>query len=230
MTTSENIQQRFESGLQALKPSLFNLADQLARAYEQQQWGLLIGDDTSGRLVTRFARLALREVGVVIPARYIAASKTINNRKPYATFDAYAKYITGDAYPRALIVTESISRAANSMRFIHGVLKPYCQTLDMAILSGRSQPLSDLEEVGVVYYGAMEIRDIHIAVRQTFENPTNETDMDKMWSGPLTNLTANLDTSRGDAMRLPDAVYRSLAHLAYSKMGELAQEWSNIRS
>lgn len=228
MSSPEEIQLRFESGLQTLRPTLFSFADQLVEGYYERRWELLIGDDTSGRLVTHFTRLALVQAGIAIPTKYIAASKSAYDIKPYDSFDMYAQYITEGLNPRGLIVTESIGVEATSLRFTHRVLAPYCETLDLAILGARAQPLAELGRIaGALYCGSIENREVQRAIWQTFENPTGETDIEAAWSGPLTNLTMNPDISRGDAMRLPDATYRALAHYAYERMTGLATEWAN---
>lgn len=227
MLSPENIQKRFESGLEILRPTLFHFADKLVGAYSQRRWNLLIGDDTSGRLVTRFARLALKQVGIIIPTRYIAASKSVNTLKPDATFDAYAKHLAGDPPTRGLIITETVGKEASSISFAHRVLKPYCKTLDIAALGIRAQSLTKLEHIHNIYWGSKEVSSVQRAIWQTFENPTAETDIDKAWSGPLTNLVTNFDTSQATAMKMPDKTYQDLTRLAYKSMDALALEWGS---
>jgi hypothetical protein len=232
MPSSHEIQTRFEDGIDVLKPYLFHLADQVVDAYEQKQWNLLIGDDTSGRLVTRFVRLALAQTGVIIPTRYIAASKTVHHLKPFQIFSTYAQQITNPPTEntQGLIVTESISRKATSLSFIYDLLARYCQTLDTAILGARQQPLEQLGKRGAVYCGGIENKALQTGVWQALENPTAEKNIDDAWSGPLTNLVVNMDTSSAVARRLPDTTYRSLASLAYRRMNDLAVEWASKNS
>lgn len=223
------IQTQFDEGLQKLRPSLFCLADKLWNAYDDKNWNLLIGDDTSGRLVTRFARLALTNAGIRIPTHYIAASKSVHHLKPLDTFDMYARHITNDLHPRALLITESTSKEPNSLRFTHGVVGPHCQLLDMAVLGLRQAALAPLEELGSVYYGHIEDKSLQTAVWQTFENPTGESEIQSARSAPLTNLQLNPNLAEAHAKRSSNTEYGNLFVYAYERMDKMADEWAESR-
>jgi broad specificity phosphatase PhoE len=229
LLTPDEIYPRFEEGLAKIKPHLFNLANRLVEAYDQKQWNLLIGDDTSARPVVRFARRVLRHAGITMPVHYITASKTAQRVKPHGVFDEYARHIVQHIEaPRGLIITESISDQATSLSFTHDVLAPYFQTLDMAILGARREPLSQLEARGAVYYGALQNKPLQVAIWEAFENPIGEVREEDGWSGPLTNLLPNFN-HLAYARGFNNPLYTSLASTVYNRMNELADEWAAQR-
>lgn len=216
---------RFENGLEDLKPYLFNMTDQLIEAYPEKRWNLLVGDDTSARLPTRFVRLVFAQAGVKIPTRYIAASRSVSHYKAPGTYDAYAEnMVQGIDEPRGLIISEAAGETLGSIRFTHAVLKPHFKTLDTAIIGARTQPTDDL---GEVFCGAIDDEAAMSAVWRTFENPLGSGE-EKAWSGALNNLEKNPDPERGDARISSEVAYRSLAAYCYREMNNLAGEyWQN---
>jgi hypothetical protein len=203
---------------------LFRLAGELLDAYNERQWNLLIGDDTSGRLPARFVRKVLAETGVVVPTRYIAASRSVNASKTPGAYDRYAKAITynGGEPVRGLLITESAGDGLGSLHFTHDVLKPHCETLDSAIVASRGTPDAGL---GEVYLGAPAGDETALhAVWTTFEHPL-QTRRGEQWSGALTNLDRSTHPDRGDATRATETAYRGLAHYCYERMDALAVEF-----
>lgn len=136
--------------------------------------------------------------------KHYAASKSVHHIKPYESFTAYARYITENSNPNALIITESIGKQATSLRFTHEVLAPYCNILDVAILGARAQPLPELKKIAVPYTAGA-------------------------WSGPLTNLEANPDISRGDASGTAKYDIPGIGSSCIRKDGDLALEWAEHR-
>lgn len=219
----EKLQKQFDPRLEQCKPYLFHLANQLVDAYPDRKWNMLIGDDTSGRLPTRFVRKVFEGAGIQIPTRYIAASSSVNHAKPRETYDQYAKALAANAAEpvRGLIVSES-GGTFGSLNFTHSVLAPHFDTLDTAVAVARISPGANL---GQTYTGA-EVGDETAmnAIWTAFEHPL-QTRRGPQWSGPLTNLDRNQDPERADARRTDDKTYRSLAQYCFARMDTLATEY-----
>ncbi|HSX34517.1 MAG TPA: hypothetical protein VLF62_02635 [Candidatus Saccharimonadales bacterium] len=222
--SEEKATQQFDARLEGAKPLLFNLAGQLVNAYPEHQWNVLVGDDTSGRLPTRFIRKVFEAAGVRIPTGYIAASRSVNGGKPIETYTNHAERLaskSGTDPARVLLVTESAGDTLGSIRFTRDLIEPYAASVDTAIVASRGTPGEDLGDVYTAAVGDEGALDV---VWKTFEHPL-QTRGDEQWSGALTNLHKNLDPESAVAGVTSETGYRHLANHAYSRMDELAAEF-----
>lgn len=219
---------RFEAGLDDVQPYLFGMTDALMADYPERKWNLLVGDDTSARLVVRFVRLAFLYAGHSVPTRYIAASSSVNQGKPRGTYDRYAQRLVQNAEePRALLVTEAAGETLGSVRFAHALLNPHCVSLDTAIVASRGVPSTD--DLGRVYCGAVRDERAMNAVWRAFENPT-DAPAEQAWSGALNNLDRNSNSWQGHAKGTSQTAYRRLARHCYLRMNDLAKAYQATRS
>jgi hypothetical protein len=222
--SEEKATTQFDQRLQGAKPLLFNLAGQLIDAYPTHQWNVLVGDDTSGRLPTRFIRKVFEAAGVRIPTGYIAASRSVNSNKPLETYANHAERLaakSGQDPARVLLVTESAGETLGSIRFTHDLIEPFAASVDTAIVASRGTPN---EGLGDVYAAAVGDENALGIIWKTFEHPL-QTRGEEQWSGALTNLNKNLDPSSAVAGLTGDTGYRHLAAHAYGSMDALAAQY-----
>ncbi len=157
--------EHFESGLQACKPALFDLAGQIITALPERQWDVLVGDDKGGRLPTRFIRKVIANFGVDLPARYITGGRNAREATTPEAFEARAKQI-GQLGNRALIISES-NNTHTTARFLDGLLKSSFDMVDYAVVVSRD----DCSEVGDETFVGGYDKELVNAVYDTFENP-----------------------------------------------------------
>ncbi len=124
----------FKERLEAAKPILFELARQLVDSEDSHKWDLLIGDDTSGRLLTRFVRKILDLNGNSVPTRYICASRTLQGTLDSSAFEEYIRGLsTMEHAPRHPLVISERSSTGETLTFLEAHLAKYFDTVDFAI-------------------------------------------------------------------------------------------------
>lgn len=124
----------FEERLESAKPILFELARQLVDSEDSHKWDLLIGDDTSGRLLTRFVRKILDLNGNSVPTRYICASRTMQRALDPSSFDEYIRGLSTMGHtPRHPLVISERSSTGETLAFLEAHLAEYFDTVDFAI-------------------------------------------------------------------------------------------------
>lgn len=246
--------ERFESNIQSVKGFMFGLADQLVDDYPKKKWNLIIGDDTSGRLPTRFIRKAFESQGIDLPVSYVMASRKSRRDVPQELYEAYAQSLADklDEPMRALIVTENSSGTANcTIRFVEDLIKPVAQSVDMATVAARVKD----ESFNNLYVGGVG-EDATSSIASTFESfalddqvsfprklvqrfiPKSVKDTIHNFTGGATRVdlvsssSTNLDNAcygQPVARRAEDVTYRPLAAYCYTRMDKLAQEYAKHR-
>lgn len=155
----------FEANLQLCKPALFDLASQIITALPERQWDVLVGDDKGGRLPTRFIRKVLASYGSEPQTSYITGGRNAREATSSEVFKARAAQI-GQLGGRSLIVSES-NNTHTTARFLEGLLSPYFENVDYAVIVSRD----DCSEVGDETFVGGYDKELVNAVYDTFENP-----------------------------------------------------------
>lgn len=172
-----NLQVKFDAGIEASRNLLFNLASQVVENYPHRGWHLLIGDDTSGRLVTRFVRKVLVLQDINLPIVYLCSSQETRKKVSEHEYAEYLRQVaTYYGHPkRVLFVTETLG-TGRTASFMNKLLERQFPEVDFAFLASHYIPPP---RIGVkhVYIGGLgkEAGDL---VYQTFENAI-ETDLKK---------------------------------------------------
>ncbi len=251
LTESQKLFKEFNSNLDQAKPYLFELARKVITASIKNKWNLILGDDTSGRLPTRFIRKLLQNENFNISTRYICASRSARTVIPIVDFNAYVDKLTGELpnETRVLVVTESIG-SGTAAKFIESLLRRRFNKVDFAVVSSRFGHPNMLS--GNVYIGG-EGDDAADIIHRTFEKVgkynTNEkiiytikrmiphplrkrlighTTMGRRSSYPLTNLASSDEKHPFPfAHFTDDKTYTTAAHASYLRIDQLAEEFSN---
>jgi hypoxanthine phosphoribosyltransferase len=154
--------------LREVEPLLTTLADKLLDT-EQDRWNVIIGDDTSGRLPTRFIRDVLKADGRDFATFFVVGSavyRDANGPGPYEQwFDRISRQVGEPLRP--LVVTESVGTGA-AVNFIRKTMEQYCeQGIEPEI---ATVAVSDEAEDMVDFYGGKG-REALNRTWQGFENP-----------------------------------------------------------
>lgn len=239
----------FNSSLELCAPYLFNLADQVIESdTERFRDYVIIGEDTSGRLPTRFIRKVLSGIGIDVPTAYICASQQARRQVPA---EKYQQHITCIASrhcdrPNVLVVTDNTG-TGDTANFIGKLLKPAFRQADLAILASLYTIVPSFPDFDQVMIGGVG-RKASDAEYLTFESVSKtsraafltslirhtlpehlQTRLFRRLPLPrtstsyqLTNLVSSRETY---AARTADTRYRTLAKIAYQRMDSLALEF-----
>lgn len=166
---AEVIAKRFQEGLGECKPLLFNMAEQVSAAASQNSWDLIIGDDCSGRPVTRFVRKALELQGFSPPTAYVCTSQRTRMTTSEGTYDRYLDNMASyyDHPERILFVSEKLG-SGETAAFIGKLLRRHFQVIDFAFLAARYDPPPYVDS-DKIFFGGIGI-DAGMAVYGTFES------------------------------------------------------------
>lgn len=247
----------FDKNLERAKPHLFNLAGMLIEGYEDRQWGVLVGDETGGRLVTRFVRLSMESAGIRIPTAYICASKSARHQVAAPQYESYIDHIADNLArgQNALVITESVG-SGSTLFFLEEHMSRRFSKVDFGI--GIARYAEVLREIqGIVYLGGVGIR-AQKAIFNAFEQPLPPTPVNRVinfissimpstvhqslkgyarsYSAPshsLTNLSAPRVTDGTESLPLArladDPTFRISAAHCYRQISRLAQEFTLTR-
>ncbi|HVU59699.1 MAG TPA: hypothetical protein VHC98_02575 [Candidatus Saccharimonadales bacterium] len=154
--------------LERAKPLLAALAGEVLEAYPRRGWDVLIGDDTSGRLVAHFIRRTLAAHGVALPARFICASHTAQHMFSPAAYERYVDHLADGplAARRPLIVSEN-TLTGGTLHFLDEQFSRRFAEVDFALAAAR-YPAALAGMSGEVYVGG-EGCEASAAAYQAFE-------------------------------------------------------------
>ncbi|MEO5690683.1 MAG: hypothetical protein ABIQ64_00675 [Candidatus Saccharimonadales bacterium] len=131
------------------EPLLHALVDTLLTT-EKTRWNVLIGDDSSGRLPTRFVHEVLKQDGRDHKTFFVASSKMYRSLHGLAPYEAYFEYITSEIGEplRPLVVTESVD-TGRTIDFLREALEPFCiQKPEFAAVAASTVGASKVDYVG----------------------------------------------------------------------------------
>lgn len=151
-----------------VEPLMASLAEKLLET-EHDRWNVIIGDDTSGRLPTRFIRDVLKADKREFSTFFVVGSASYRDANGPGPYEEWFRRISEQiAEPlRPLIVTESVGTGA-AVNFIRKTMTQYCETgVDPEV---ATVAVSDEAENMVDYYGGKG-REALNRTWQGFENP-----------------------------------------------------------
>ncbi len=151
-----------------VEPLLTSLADKLLET-EHDCWNVIISDDTSGRLPTRFIRDVLQSDGREFSTFFVVGSASYRDANGPGPYEEWFRRISEQMTEplRPLIVTESVGTGA-AVDFIRKTITQYCEPgVDPEV---ATVAVSDEAENMVDYYGGKG-REALNRTWQGFENP-----------------------------------------------------------
>jgi hypothetical protein len=242
---------QFEHDIENAAPYLFNLADQLLEAYPRHQWNMLIGDDTGGRLPTRFVRKAFEAQGIEIPTHYIMANHDGRDAVEPAVYQEYVRKVLSEVEdPRVLIVSEDAgafrtlgylkelfsSEGAQVDLAVGAIPRPAPETLEPFFAGGightpNAAMWAAFEKIDVGHQPLAKRvlrRAVPGVVKRAIANKIPE-QMPHATTYPATNLDNIPHDNLPTATLHEDETYRSFAHYCYERMDQLADEYTKLR-
>ena len=126
LETSDGYEAALEK-LEVSKSILFSLADELL-SRDKSDWNVLIGDDASGRLPTRFLRKVLASEGLDLPTFYVAGSAALRlsmGEAPYEEYFSRIESLIGQPL-RPLLITETLN-TGSTLDFLRKTMAPHIQ-------------------------------------------------------------------------------------------------------
>lgn len=250
----EGITKKFHQGILECKPLLFNMAEQVSTAASESDWELIIGDDCSGRPITRFIRKILEPQGYTPPTTYVCTSQRTRMTTSENLYDQYLETIAShyDRPERVLLVSEKLG-SGETAAFISKLLRRHFQLIDFAFLSARYDPPPPVD-CDRIFFGGVGI-DAGMAVYRTFESVVKVHSKRAQFnqilrkfvpeplkqplfrrfplirtssSHPLHNLVPG--ERQPMASVTPDKTYRTLAQNTFLRMDLLANEFMETQS
>lgn len=236
--------------IEATKPLLFSLADQLVQT-DPNQWNVLIGDDSGGRLPARFVRGVLEAEGRGLKTFFVTGSGVYRNVKgedPYHEYFAMIQEQLGEPL-RPLLVTESIGSGA-TIEFLKQSIAPYCeQAPEVAAVAvdGASQQFADyaggigekpLEEVFYAYesatrlkFGKRVLRAVLGLIPDNVKAPIKARSSFRV-QPPTPNLTVGISPNLASELPVASVLPNrngALAARAFQTMDRMAFEYERLR-
>ncbi|MGE5309608.1 MAG: hypothetical protein ACM3JF_00840 [Sphaerimonospora mesophila] len=231
---------------------LFHLADKLTKT-PKDQWNVLIGDDSGGRLPVHFVRRVLRSDGRDFKTFFVTGSKVYreaNGVEPYQEYFTRIQEQLGGGSLRPLIVTESVGSGA-TIDFLTETIAPFCeQPVEVAAIAVEEAAKDKVDyaggigdepikEVGWAYESARKMkfgrRLLAAALRlmpQNIKDPIKKRSKFRV-QPPLPNLTVGIAPELGNTLPVASLMAERdgvLARRAFEKMDELAEEYLLVKN
>jgi hypothetical protein len=222
----------WERRLQTAKPYLFKTLDQVVADYPAHRWGLLAGDDISGRLPAMFVWHALRRLDPNLPAVFIAAGRRSRNAKPRKVFDDFARQAT--EHSSSVLIVSEAAGTFTALTFLRDVFAPHCKDLSFALVSAHREPPKDFGYP--CYLGGTGAHEAAAAIYRAFESlrltpeQIASQKVRPFTGGSLAGLQYNPDPQAATALRTTRLRRPHLTAYAYNRMQELADEFWRQRS
>lgn len=220
--SQKDIIDRFEYGLDVLKPALFNLAGTVIEASTDRRWESVYAEDTGARLLGMYIRKIFQFSNLTPPPMYFLGTSRLQRKvSPEDIYHDHIRRNTTELQPKtALVLTENIG-LGKGVQYTVGVVERTFHEVDVATLVSR-----DGHHIGLgnnVYVGG-EGHKYADAVVESFEELIQSAHGHPV-NTPISGVVA--DTSGNSAIaRNPDMHnYPDLRVLARQRMINIAHEY-----